>query len=1578
MKKILLSISYFLLFVVFVQAQDLYSTTSSGGKDGGGTIIKFNPPTSTITILKSFNGVRPNVSDFVEAPDGKLYGLSSYPGPYAIYCFDPSTSTLTSVYEFGQTVYGSPMGKLTLAKDGKFYGVTDQMLGTIFSFDPTTSVYRKVIEFDGTDGSSARGGLVQTDDGKLYGMIEAPRNGDLIFSFDIASSKFTQYRIGKISSGDLIRGRDGKLYGVNSRGGKRDRGFVFVFDPVSLVYTILKEFDGTIGSRPYGSLLQATDGKLYGQTSLGGASNLGVIFSFDLSTLELQKVNDLQAIGPGHQLGRLIQADNGVIYGLAAAADINRGVIFSFDPTSDALKIQKVFENNLPHGSLVQAANGKLYGMAYGEGNVAGFIFSFDPSNSTYSQVWEVKKNAYVPAGGLVQGGDGKLYGMTRKGGRNDDGVLYSFDLSTFDYQELIEFDRFNSISAGEIIWASDGKFYGVSHEAGSNDLRGLLYSFDPSTGNLEILKNFDDETMGLNPSHIFQSENGLIYGRAAGGNYDSGIIFSFDPVSSIYKKLKDFEKLEGSPGRFIQSKDGNLYGISNYQGRNIIRSDIFLFDPIKPNYKILKSLGRNEGFQNQGFMQAKNGKFYGTMYSGGKYSDGVLFSFDPLTSQYTQLKDFDLNKKGAYGPSGVLIEYSDGKLYGMAGGGEYDRGVFYSYDLITGMYKKLKDYNGPTSFPPYPFIEYKSGTPPILAAIGNKSINELRELKFTAKATDKDTPSNLLKFSLTQASSGAFPTGAKIDAFTGEFSWTPTEAQGPGTYYLTILVSDGSNIDEEELGIDVREVNLHPTLYSTTSSGGKGNGGTIIKFLPSTNSLTVVKSFELNSKEGYSVTGSLIQGNDKKLYGMTTSGGKMGFGVIFSFDPATSTYTKLKDFDNINGANPRGGLMLANNNKLYGMTEKGGTNNKGVIFSFDPSNSTYAKLKDFKGDDGANPWGSLIQATDGKLYGMTRTEGDGQGGFYIKFSYGVIFSYNITTATYIKLKDFITPFFDDNMGKSPYGSLVQANNGILYGMTHEGGFEDYGTVFSFDPTTLQHNNFINFNDFENPFGSLIQANDGKLYGMNFEGGGRGWGEIFSINLDSNIASSRASFDEKTGRSPKGTLMQAGDGNLYGTTNTGGSYDKGVIFSYNITTRTLIKRKDFDGTNGAYPEIGSSFIEVSGIECKSAPVLAAIGNKSINELKKLNFIVKAIDKDSAPDELKFSLANATTGQFPEGATINKSTGLFTWTPTEAQGPGTYRVKIKVSDGTCIDEEEIEIQVCEINAEPVLLAIGNKTVNEGFELSFTAAATDSDLPANILTYSLAKTSQSHFPTGAVIHPSGGQFTWTPSEDQGPGIYHVKIVVSDGSCTVSEEIRITVNEVNSAPAFTKGPDQILYENAGPQVVPLWATHISKGDPGEETQAVHFTVSNTNKNLFSAQPTISPDGTLSFTPAINACGSATLNVILKDNGGTEFGGINQSPAQTFTITVKSSKILLSAYPNPFGKNAMVTFTLPADENLVILDVYDLKGSRVKRMYEGRAEANQTLKFEFDGSQLSAGMYFLRLATSKQIENFKLMMTE
>jgi VCBS repeat-containing protein len=125
-------------------------------------------------------------------------------------------------------------------------------------------------------------------------------------------------------------------------------------------------------------------------------------------------------------------------------------------------------------------------------------------------------------------------------------------------------------------------------------------------------------------------------------------------------------------------------------------------------------------------------------------------------------------------------------------------------------------------------------------------------------------------------------------------------------------------------------------------------------------------------------------------------------------------------------------------------------------------------------------------------------------------------------------------------------------------------------------------------------------------------------------------------------------------------------------------------------------------------------------------------------------------------------------------------------------------------------------------------------------------------------------------------------------SGGALTDTDVVPVTVVFVNDAPTFTPGADETVAEDSGAQTVTGWATDISAGAPNESGQVLDFQVSNDDNALFSAQPAISPTGTLTYTPAANANGSATVTVVLHDDGGILNGGDDTSDAETFTITV------------------------------------------------------------------------------------------
>ena len=185
------------------------------------------------------------------------------------------------------------------------------------------------------------------------------------------------------------------------------------------------------------------------------------------------------------------------------------------------------------------------------------------------------------------------------------------------------------------------------------------------------------------------------------------------------------------------------------------------------------------------------------------------------------------------------------------------------------------------------------------------------------------------------------------------------------------------------------------------------------------------------------------------------------------------------------------------------------------------------------------------------------------------------------------------------------------------------------------------------------------------------------------------------------------------------------------------------------------------------------PVLVAIGNKTVDELSTLTFTATAFDPNPAAI-LTFTLDAGA----PAGASINPTSGDFSWTPTEAQGPGTFPITMRVTNNASpplSDSKTFTVTVREVNAAPVLSPIGNKIAcGPGTTLTFTVTATDADIPANNLTFSLDPGA----PAGATIVSSTGVFSWTPSAF---GTFPVTIRVTDnGTPPLSdfEAILITV--------------------------------------------------------------------------------------------------------------------------------------------------------------------------------------------------------
>ncbi len=289
--------------------------------------------------------------------------------------------------------------------------------------------------------------------------------------------------------------------------------------------------------------------------------------------------------------------------------------------------------------------------------------------------------------------------------------------------------------------------------------------------------------------------------------------------------------------------------------------------------------------------------------------------------------------------------------------------------------------------------------------------------------------------------------------------------------------------------------------------------------------------------------------------------------------------------------------------------------------------------------------------------------------------------------------------------------------------------------------------------------------------------------------------------------------------------------------------------------------------------------------------------------------LSFQLTgNSNTALFSTQPAISPS-GQLTFTPAaNANGSATITVRVQDNGGTANGGTDtstpstLTINVTPVNDAPSFTKGFDVTVSQNAPAQSVAgwataiSAGPADEAGQSLSFQVTGNTNPAMFSAAPAITASGTLTFTPAIDQ-PGTAAITVVLKDSGGTANggadtsapQTFNITVTFVNQAPSFMKGADQTVLEDAGAQSVANWATAISAGPPSESGQTVVIQVgANTNPTLFAVAPAVSPTGTLTYTPAANACGAATITLRAQDNGGVDRGGVDTSPTQTFVITV------------------------------------------------------------------------------------------
>jgi len=332
-----------------------------------------------------------------------------------------------------------------------------------------------------------------------------------------------------------------------------------------------------------------------------------------------------------------------------------------------------------------------------------------------------------------------------------------------------------------------------------------------------------------------------------------------------------------------------------------------------------------------------------------------------------------------------------------------------------------------------------------------------------------------------------------------------------------------------------------------------------------------VLHSFSGGKKDGENPYSGLVRDAQGNFYGTTFQGGVSNNGTVFKLNKAGKE-TGLYSFTGYpsDGALPTAGLVRDAAGNLYGTTQEGGSDGFGTVFKLDTTGKETV-LYSFTGStqgDGAYPEAGVIRDAAGNLFGTTSEGG--------AFNLGAVFKVDATGKETV-LYSFSGPPTD---GASPAAGLTQDATGNLYGTTWQGGASSYGAVFELDTTGTEKMlySFLGFPiDGASPTAGLVRDAAGNLYGTTQSGGSDNYGTVFKLDTmgKESVLHSFAGMGSGDGATPKfGPMVRDRNGSLYGTTSSGGVHNNGTVFQLDTAGKERILHSFAGGTDGSQPYAG--------------------------------------------------------------------------------------------------------------------------------------------------------------------------------------------------------------------------------------------------------------------------------------------------------------------------------------------------------------------------------------------------------------------
>ena len=358
-----------------------------------------------------------------------------------------------------------------------------------------------------------------------------------------------------------------------------------------------------VGQKPYADVVSGADGILYGTTLGGGSNSAGTVFKVNRDGTSYATLHTFLTDGvDGQSPGALIQASDGALYGTTSIGGTNRaGTVYKLNGDGGSYRLLHVFgsvakDGGNPEAGLIEGRDGGLYGTTFfGGSNDMGTVFRLSKDGSNYTILVHLGRSASDganPDTAVTQGADGALYGTTFFGGTNDAGTVFKVNTNGDSYGVLLTFiksggDGQNPDAA--LMQASNGTLYGTTYSGGASNA-GTLFTLDTSGGGYSILRSFksfgDDARSPLGA--LVEGKDGMLYGTTySGGTNGSGVLFKLDRAGTIYSVWRGFGSSGGDGqnprGGLVLGSDGAFYGTTWNGGQSGLGTVFQIYPPETP-----------------------------------------------------------------------------------------------------------------------------------------------------------------------------------------------------------------------------------------------------------------------------------------------------------------------------------------------------------------------------------------------------------------------------------------------------------------------------------------------------------------------------------------------------------------------------------------------------------------------------------------------------------------------------------------------------------------------------------------------------------------------------------------------------------------------------------------------------------------------------------------------------------------------------------------------------------------------------------------------------------------------------------